>query len=141
MCGAYAYPLPTRAPQIAITHARGQQPLGVAPDERSRASTPCGVHVKRVHSETRVKVLLKRNELRALPASILKALQFWISEVESRGLAEVRKVAGYHDEPLKGQLQGRRSVRLNRGYRAIYVEITGGIEIEVVHVGKNYYKH
>jgi proteic killer suppression protein len=27
-----------------------------------------------------------------------------------------------HDEPLKGDRQGQRSVRLNRAYRAIYVE-------------------
>ncbi len=37
------------------------------------------------------------------------------------GLSEVRKVPGYHDEPLKGQRKGQRSIRLSRSYRAIYV--------------------
>jgi proteic killer suppression protein len=39
-----------------------------------------------------------------------------------KGLREVRKIPGYHDEPLKGQRKGERSVRLTKGYRAIYVE-------------------
>ena len=38
------------------------------------------------------------------------------------GLEAVRQRPGYHDEPLKGQRLGQRSVRLNRAYRAIYVE-------------------
>lgn len=29
---------------------------------------------------------------------------------------------GYHDEPLKGDRKGQRSVRLNKAYRAIYEE-------------------
>ncbi|MCG8554840.1 MAG: hypothetical protein MJD61_06060 [Proteobacteria bacterium] len=33
---------------------------------------------------------------------------------------EVRKVPGYHDEPLKGDRQGQRSIRPSRAYRAIY---------------------
>ena len=48
---------------------------------------------------------------------------------------------GFHDEPLKGKLQGQRSVRLNRAYRAIYVEHeTGEVElIEVLEVNKHEY--
>lgn len=38
-----------------------------------------------------------------------------------RGLYEVRKIPGYHDEPLKGKRTGQRSIRLNRAYRAIYI--------------------
>lgn len=45
----------------------------------------------------------------------------------------VRRLPGFHDEPLKGQRQGQRSIRLNRAYRAIYVERHGG-EIELVEV-------
>jgi proteic killer suppression protein len=29
-------------------------------------------------------------------------------------------VPGYHDEPLKGDRAGQRSIRLSRAYRAIY---------------------
>jgi len=46
----------------------------------------------------------------------------WIFQVESIGINEVRKILGYHDEPLKGDRQGQRSVRLSRSYRAFYVE-------------------
>jgi proteic killer suppression protein len=39
-----------------------------------------------------------------------------------KGLYEVRKISGYHDEPLKGQRKGQRSIRLTKAYRAIYRE-------------------
>ena len=35
------------------------------------------------------------------------------------GLEEVRKVPGYHDEPLKGDQAGERSIRLSRSYRCL----------------------
>jgi len=43
-----------------------------------------------------------------------------VDAVERDGLHEVRKIPGYHDEPLKGKRQGQRSIRLSRAYRAIY---------------------
>jgi plasmid maintenance system killer protein len=39
---------------------------------------------------------------------------------EHDGLEEVRRAPGYHDEPLKGDRAGQRSIRLSRSYRAIY---------------------
>ena len=45
----------------------------------------------------------------------------WAADIEVRGLEDVRKVPGYHDEPLKGTRAGQRSIRLSRAYRAIYV--------------------
>lgn len=61
--------------------------------------------------------------------------------VERVGLAEVRKLSGYHDEPLKGTRKGQRSIRLNRAYRAIYIEHKDGkIQIvEVIEVSKHEY--
>ena len=44
----------------------------------------------------------------------------WVEAVEQDGLEEVRKIPGYHDEPLKGDRAGQRSIRLSRAYRAIY---------------------
>jgi addiction module RelE/StbE family toxin len=44
----------------------------------------------------------------------------WVLDVERRGLEEVRKVVGHHDEPCKGKLKGLRSIRLTKGYRAYY---------------------
>jgi proteic killer suppression protein len=46
--------------------------------------------------------------------------------VELKGLRKVRKISGYQDEPLKGDQQGQRSVRLSKGYRGIYVEENKG---------------
>jgi len=51
---------------------------------------------------------------------IVKKLSYWIDEVRNEGLSTVRKIPGYHDEPLKGARVGQRSIRLNRSYRAIY---------------------
>jgi proteic killer suppression protein len=59
-------------------------------------------------------------QLRKLPRHIVDKLMIWIAAVENDGCEEVRKVPGYHDEPLKGDRAGQRSIRLSRGYRAIY---------------------
>ena len=45
----------------------------------------------------------------------------------------MRKTPGYHDEPLRGERQGQRSIRLSRAYRAIYI-IKNDREIEFVSV-------
>jgi proteic killer suppression protein len=58
-------------------------------------------------------------------------LQGWISAVTKYTLEEVRKISGYHDEPLKGKRAGQRSIRLTKGYRAIYA-IGKNNEIEFV---------
>lgn len=47
-------------------------------------------------------------------------LQNWVEDVEERGLEEVRKIPGYHDESLRGDRGGQRSIRLSRSYRAFY---------------------
>jgi len=60
-------------------------------------------------------------QLRRIPVHIVLALHAWVRDVETNGLDEVRKVPGYHDEPLKGDRAGQRSIRLNRLWRAIYV--------------------
>jgi toxin HigB-1 len=60
------------------------------------------------------------SELKKLPVHLATKLHDWVEDVEDRGLEEVRKIKGYHDEPLHGQRKGERSIRLSRGYRAIY---------------------
>lgn len=47
-------------------------------------------------------------------------LDTWIESVEMDGLENVRRIPGYHDEPLHGKRTGQRSIRLSRSYRAIY---------------------
>ena len=61
-------------------------------------------------------------QLKKIPIAIIVRLTRWVRTVEEFGLAEARKVKGYHDEALKGQRQGQRSIRLGRTWRAIYVE-------------------
>ncbi len=60
-------------------------------------------------------------DLKKAPLYIAIKLQAWIDDVGHRGLMAVRKIPGYHDEPLKGERQGQRSIRLSRAYRAIYM--------------------
>ncbi len=55
------------------------------------------------------------------PHSLLTSLLAWVTRVEKIGLEEVRKIRGYHDEPLHGDRRGERSIRLSLAYRAIYV--------------------
>ncbi len=62
-----------------------------------------------------------RKQLRRCPDHIVDKLETWSDAVEQRSLEEVRKIPGYHDEPLKGDRTGQRSIRLSKGYRAIYV--------------------
>ena len=71
--------------------------------------------------------LSKRAEknLRKVPKHV--AVNFFVRkrEVETHGVETVKKIPGYHDEPLQGKLKGYvRSVRLGLGYRAFY-RITG----------------
>ena len=80
-------------------------------------------------------------QLNRVPETIVRKFRIWVALVEESGLVTTRKFKGFHDEPLKGQRKGQRSVRLNSAYRAIYVEHgMGEIElIEVVEVNKHDY--
>lgn len=80
-------------------------------------------------------------QLDKLPDVIVRKFRIWVALVEESGIREVRRNKGFHDEPLKGKREGQRSIRLNRAYRAIYVETSDGkIElIEVLEVNKHEY--
>lgn len=80
-------------------------------------------------------------DLKKVPLPIILKLKAWIEDVGHRGLTEVRKVPGYHDEPLKGKRKGQRSIRLNIAYRAIYVINESGVInfIEIQEVNKHEY--
>ncbi len=79
--------------------------------------------------------------LNKLPEFIVLKLLAWAKRVEIYGLEEIRKIPGFHDEPLKGNRQGQRSIRLNKAYRAIYeVEHSGQIRIiKIIEVNKHEY--
>ena len=67
-------------------------------------------------------VLSKRaqKDLAKIPKHIRRLFHTWEEGVRNHGLEEIRKVPGYHDEPLKGARAGQRSIRLSRSWRAIY---------------------
>ncbi len=78
-------------------------------------------------------------QLDKVPDFIRKKVQFWIFLVESNGIWEVMKSPGFHDEPLKGDRKGQRSVRLNKAYRLIYHIIQDRVHIELLEVHKHDY--
>ena len=80
-------------------------------------------------------------QLGRIPDYLRDKFLAWALVVERVGMLEARKLSGYHDEPLKGTRKGQRSIRLNRAYRAIYVELGGGeVQIvEVIEVSKHEY--
>ena len=79
-------------------------------------------------------------DLRKVPDYIRVKLLGWVNAVEMRGLEEVRKVPGFHDEPLKGDREGQRSIRLSQAYRAIYVVVSGAAKfVRVEEVSKHRY--
>lgn len=78
-------------------------------------------------------------QLKRLPIFIQELLFVWVSSVERIGIREVRRLSGYHDEPLKGKRQKQRSVRLNRAYRVFYEEQVDEILILILEVNKHDY--
>jgi proteic killer suppression protein len=66
----------------------------------------------------------------------------WKREVEEHGLEIIRKIPGYHDEPLEGKLKGKiRSIRLGLGYRAFYRVVGSSVKcVFVEEVNKHDYK-
>ncbi len=75
---------------------------------------------------------IKKN-LKKIPKDVIKRLQRWVMYVEQSGLIETRKIPGFHDEPLKGNWKGYRSVRLGKLWRTIYKhKKDGSVHIAVV---------
>jgi proteic killer suppression protein len=82
-----------------------------------------------------------KKQLERAPPQIGRKFFAWVVAVRLAGLRDVRKNPGFHDEPLRGQRAGQRSIRLNRGWRAIYVERqSGAVElVEVIEVNHHEY--
>lgn len=74
-----------------------------------------------------------QRDVRKAPVQIRRKLALWVTSVETVGIETVRKVPGYHDEPLQGQRAGQRSIRLSRQWRAIYVTLNDG-QVEFVEI-------
>lgn len=91
---------------------------------------------------TLVKISKKvQKDVVKIPENLQEKLYFWVRSVSEFGLLKTRQSKGFHDEPLKGDRKGQRSIRLNKAYRAIYVESSDGhIEfVEIVEVNKHEY--
>jgi proteic killer suppression protein len=72
-------------------------------------------------------------QVRRLPAHVGEKLLHWLYLVMEMGLEEVRKIPGFHDEPLVGRRRGMRSIRLSRAYRAMYRVVREG-DVEIVSI-------
>lgn len=81
------------------------------------------------------------DDLQKVPQYIKEKLLIWVDSVERMGIKTIRKIPGYHDESLKGQRKGQRSIRLNRAYWAIYVENEQKeiVIISIIEVNKHEY--
>lgn len=80
-------------------------------------------------------------QLKKIPIYIQEKFRSWVEAVLEIGIYKVRTNKGFHDEPLKGERLGQRSIRLNNAYRAIYIHKSHSeIElIEVIEVNKHEY--
>ncbi len=79
-----------------------------------------------------------RKDLAGLPRAIVAKFATWVGMVETNGLEEVRKIQGFHDEPLKGKRKGQRSIRLSKSCRAFYVIVKGEIHFAEVREVNNH---
>jgi proteic killer suppression protein len=70
---------------------------------------------------------MAKKQMRKISNEILESAFEWILIVEEIGIESARKRGGngLHDEPLKGELKGLRSIRLNRAWRLYYKEVDG----------------
>ncbi|WP_058532967.1 type II toxin-antitoxin system mRNA interferase toxin, RelE/StbE family [Legionella saoudiensis] len=82
-----------------------------------------------------------QKDLTKIPQYIKEKLLLWVDSVERLGIQKMRTIPGFHDEPLKGDRQGQRSIRLNKAYRAIYIENEQKeiVIISIVEVNKHEY--
>ena len=61
-------------------------------------------------------------QLKKSPPQVQNKLATWVRLIKDVGLAETRKIPGFHDEPLQGKTT--RSIRLSRQWRAEYRQET-----------------
>lgn len=85
--------------------------------------------ISRVELSKAVERQIKGNKL---PGHVVVKLQAWVDDVETRGVEEVRKIPGYHDEPCKGDMTGYRSIRLSRSWRAYYGIKSGEVKFILI---------
>lgn len=90
------------------------------------------------------KIELTKNaqkDITKVPVYIKEKLLLWVDSVERMGIQKIREIPVFHDEPLKGDRQGQRSIRLNKAYQAIYLENEHKevVIISIIEVNKHEY--
>lgn len=72
-------------------------------------------------------------DLNKAPIEVIFSYETWARLIEEHGLKILRSFKGYHDEKLRGNLEGYRSSRLNKRWRVIYrIEDDGVLKIAEV---------
>ncbi len=59
-----------------------------------------------------------------LQPHIARKLRSWVTSVEINGINKIKMVRSWRDEALRGKRLGQHSIRLSKGFRAIYIEET-----------------
>lgn len=89
-----------------------------------------------------IKFILSKEAKKGLdraPEHIKRKYLYWLDLVETIGIYESRKYKGFHDEPLKGNRVGQRSVRLSKSYRLIYKLKMIKSELVILEINKHDY--
>jgi len=79
-------------------------------------------------------------QLRTIPTDILKRYEKWKDIVSLSGPQGLRLIKGFHDESLRGELQGHRSSRLGKQFRVIYRIEKDQILVQVVDITAHDYR-
>ena len=75
-----------------------------------------------------------------MPKNVKDNFLKWEKDVQEKGLLEVSKRPGLHDEPLHGS--SRRSIRLGDGFRACYdSKVVNGVTILTIFTISNDHKN
>ena len=74
-----------------------------------------------------------------LPLQVVKKYELWKDIVFRHGPEKLREFPGFHDEKLKGELEGQRSSRLNIQYRVIYSVEKDSITVYVIDIAPHTY--
>lgn len=80
-------------------------------------------------------------DFQTVPKHIRDKLVEWMELVHRNGIDAIRMIPSYQDKALKGKRAGQRSIRLNRGYRAFYLENFSEIVIELIVIEVNKHEY
>jgi mRNA-degrading endonuclease YafQ of YafQ-DinJ toxin-antitoxin module len=78
-------------------------------------------------------------EIEGAPLQVREKYEFWKGVVRNSGPEGLRKIKGFHDEALAGNLRGSRSSRLNNAWRVIYKIDREQVSVNVERVSNHDY--